>query len=229
MTVKFQKFIASPLSEAKDWVFNEIHLLSDYLWTLTDSMETELQRLEDKIDEGGEGTAHDNLSGVTPDQHHSQVHDFYSADHSNIPTSFPPGAHTHLEPEILDLDKYTRADVDRLVSEKSQTYEGVSEDNSMVDGDMWLQTEDTSIPPPIFTGTIPDIVIAIGVPITPYDCSTHFTDVTNYYLQHNPAWLVIDPVTGILSGTPDTLDPYKVIVVGENVSGATSSNEINVP
>lgn len=54
---------------------------------------------------GGPGVDdHDDLTNVTPNQHHNQVHDFLGSDHSNIPATFPPEEH--------DLDTHGDVDID---------------------------------------------------------------------------------------------------------------------
>lgn len=38
-------------------------------------------------------------------------------DVKNVPALFPPSAHTHTESEIIDLDKYTKAEVDAMLTD----------------------------------------------------------------------------------------------------------------
>ena len=224
MTVNFQKYIVSPLNDAKDWMYSEVLLLADYLWTLTDSIGSEIDRLDEKIDGIGDGgITHDSLSGVTPDQHHPQIHSYNS--HTDIPTSFPPGAHTHLENEIIDLDKYTRREVDALLSKKSATYEDFSVSPELVDGDIWVQKGSEAI---TLGDVIPDMAATVAVVLS-YDVSSHFIgEVESYVLNGASPWLIILD-DGRLDGAPVNTEPdFTVTVTATNPVGSITSNSFTI-
>jgi len=77
----------------------------------------------DLLDKPADGASeHDDLLGVTPDQHHNQAHEWDGPDHLNIPPTFPPSAHTHAHadttgqtaddhhPQLHNIDSHTDVD-----------------------------------------------------------------------------------------------------------------------
>ena len=87
---------------------------------------------------------------------------------------------------------------------------------------------------PIFSGgPIPNIIVGEGQPITPpISTAVYFTTggpVVTYALVNAPAWLNIDPNTGVLTGTPTTGDDAtNVQVTGTNADGTAPSNTFDI-
>ena len=85
--------------------------------------------------------------------------------------------------------------------------------------------------PPRFDGIINDRDIEVDVPILGFDASTHFQtggDVDTYSLDGEPDGLVIDPITGIVTGTPTILGEYITTVTGTNEVGSATSNDVTI-
>jgi hypothetical protein len=78
--------------------------------------------------------------------------------------------------------------------------------------------------PPKFVGPpIPSQDCTVGVPYS-YDASVHFTGKGTYSLAGDTiAWLSIDPVSGVMSGTPDAPGTY-LKIVRLSFEGATAQS-----
>jgi hypothetical protein len=89
-----------------EWLMRELRRISNAISTVSRAM----------VDKSGVGHEHDHddLTNVTANQHHNQVHAWDGTDHSGMPATFPPDIHTHIEEDITDLDKYTQAEVDAI-------------------------------------------------------------------------------------------------------------------
>lgn len=66
-------------------------------------------------------------------------------DLDNIPTSFPPSAHAHVEADITDLDKYTQAQTDTLLATKQNTL-GFTPENVTNKNNIILNNSSTEYP-----------------------------------------------------------------------------------
>lgn len=94
--------------------------------------------------------------------------------------------------------------------------------------------------PPIFNGPMPSIVATIGVSVN-YDVSAYFSLVVTYSLVGLPvgSGLAIDEATGVITGTPTSLDlaasPFTITVVATNTDGnaqgtiAVQVNDLTLP
>jgi len=86
--------------------------------------------------------------------------------------------------------------------------------------------------PPIFDGVIPDLVGEVGVPITPYDSSTHFQTggaVETYHMNAPIDGITFDTVTGILSGAfnSEISGSFRTIQ-GKNDAGSSTSDTFEI-
>ena len=84
---------------------------------------------------------------------------------------------------------------------------------------------------PVFTGPIDDKEGEVDVPLAGYDMSTHYVNggaVTTYAANRLPVGVVIDPNTGIISGTPTQIGTTLVTVTGTNVFGSSPSNPVSL-
>ena len=87
---------------------------------------------------------------------------------------------------------------------------------------------------PVMTGPAPDQMGTDGSPITPVNVSTFFADPNGQPLAFTatglPMGLVIDPVTGIISGTPaadaSVSGPYSVVVTAVDADGNQISTTV---
>ena len=88
------------------------------------------------------------------------------------------------------------------------------------------------VDPPIFDGVIPDLVGEVGVPITPYDSSTHFQTggaVETYHMNAPIDGITFDTVTGILSGAfnSEISGSFRTIQ-GKNDAGSSTSDTFEI-
>ena len=78
--------------------------------------------------------------------------------------------------------------------------------------------------PPMVTYTSPDSLV-VGTAVTAIEPSTADTDIASYSATGLPAGLVIDPTTGVISGSPVTAsaDPSMVMVTVTDTSGNSTT------
>jgi uncharacterized delta-60 repeat protein len=88
---------------------------------------------------------------------------------------------------------------------------------------------------PVSADIMPDLTLATGVPFTATLPTGAFTDPDREVLSYSasmadrsglPPWLMIDTVTGTLSGTPDPLDvgTFTLLLTARDSSGSTASD-----
>ena len=93
---------------------------------------------------------------------------------------------------------------------------------------------------PVITGTIPDQTGDDSDPLTAFDVSIYFTDpdmeVSFFALENAPSWMVINPFTGIITGTPpadasqggpNSDGVYPITIVASDIDGEEVRITIN--
>lgn len=107
-----------------------------------------------------------------------------------VPSTFPPSAHTHTESEIVDLDKYTQAEVD-LLFVASYDY---------IDTNFYTVTEVNSNFLSLSGGTMTGALTLSGLPTVPLHAAT------KGYIDNNFLALAGGTLTGALtlSGDPSS-------------------------
>ena len=75
--------------------------------------------------------------------------------------------------------------------------------------------------PPQFLASIQNQQLVIGYSYS-FDCNAFGFPVPEYTLDGEPAGMVIDPATGVIEWTPDTVGSYSVTVTARNTEGADS-------
>lgn len=87
---------------------------------------------------------------------------------------------------------------------------------------------------PVAVGSLPDRSAVEGIAITPFATASAFTDadagdVLTYAISGQPQGIVIDPISGEVSGTPviggSLTSPYSVTITAQDIDGASTAQQ----
>lgn len=87
--------------------------------------------------------------------------------------------------------------------------------------------------PPVFSGTPDDLSLTQNMLITPVDFSVFFSDPENDTLTFSanqlPDGLMLDPTTGLLDGTPTTVESLDVVISAADLMGSGLTTDAPEP